>query len=333
MVVDLIMLQETRNAYDNSASINYLHKELYAMGPKLGTLETDPDIWQSITRIYVEAGEAWVVLIAHEPERYEFNVRPIAQCTEYNDKDLEVTKITFNFWYELTQLITLDKHRLFLQLYPALLDNMVSHLHCPVEKGDRTDIFRDFRHEMGDVPNGLARLGEEHLLVCSTLRDRQGGLFVRCREVDAPLFNMRMMAREVETEEAEVIKLFAPLSVMKDHKKVAGTIPIPLILMTDFVTFLTIFMHAITSYVEATRRHPAFRLFSGLWHTFTNTVLGSVRYISESVPTFFKNIIDAYCIHNLPWLGPVAEVRFAIRWVAGRQCINTLWLTKGNPYA
>jgi hypothetical protein len=251
-------------------------------------------------------------------------------------EDVEVTKITFNIWYELTQLITVDKHRqakeLFLPLYPALLDTIISHLHYLVEKGDRTDIFHDFRHaKMGDVPNGLTHLGEEHLLVCPTLRDQQGpGLHVRWREVDAPLFSMRMIARDVDTEEVEVIKLFAPLSVMKDHKKVAGTVPIPLILMTDFVILLTLFMHTIISYVKATQRHPVARLFSGLWHIFTNTVLESVQYISESVPTFFKNMIDAYCIHNL---GPVAKVRFAIWWVAERQYINSLWLTKGNPYA
>jgi transportin-3 len=112
-VVDFIvaMFRETRDVYDNTSSIKYLYDELYAVGQKLGALDnSDTDVFRGITRIYVEAGEAWVVLIAHEPEKYEFIVRAVAQCTEYNE-DLEVTKITFNFWYELTQLITVDKHR------------------------------------------------------------------------------------------------------------------------------------------------------------------------------------------------------------------------------
>ena len=98
---------------------------------QLGSLETDPDTFRGITRMYVEAGEAWVVLIAHEPEKYEFIVRAVAQCTEYNE-DLEVTKITFNFWYELTQLITVDKYRqakeLFTAVYAGLVDTMISHI-------------------------------------------------------------------------------------------------------------------------------------------------------------------------------------------------------------
>jgi len=285
VVVDFIvaMFRETRDVYDNSNSIKYLYEELFAVGPRIGALETDPDTFRGITRIYVEAGEAWVVLIAHEPERYEFIVRAVAQCTEYNE-DLDVTKITFNFWYELTQLITVDKYRqakeVFIPVYASLVDTMIRHLHYP-EGSDRTDIFkgdrvaedkfRDFRHEMGDVlkdccrvVGGSACLGKAYFLVHQKLLDQQQGLPVRWQEVEAPLFSMRMMAREVDTEENEVVPEVMKLLVsLPEHDKIryAATL-------------------VLGRYTEWTAKHPEYLEFQ-------------LNYISSGFENQSKDVISA----------------------------------------
>lgn len=281
-VVDFIvaMFRKTRDVYDNSASIKYLYDELSAVGPKLGALDnSDPDIFKDITRIYVEAGEAWVVLIAQQPEMYEFIVR---QCTEYNE-DLEVTKITFNLWYELMQLITVDNRRakeLFAPVYAGLVDTMIRHLRYP-EGGDRTDIFkgdrvaedkfRDFRHEMGDVlkyccrvVGGSACLRKAYFLVRQKFEDQRRGLPVRWQDVEASLFSMRMMAREVDTEESEVVPEVMKLLVsLPEHDKIryAATL-------------------ILGRYTEWTAKHPEYLEFQ-------------LNYISSGFDNQSKDVISA----------------------------------------
>jgi len=224
--VDFIvaMFAETREVFDNPGPIKLLYDGLCRASSSLGALGTDPDIFRGIVRMYAEAEEAWVVLIAHEPEKYLFLVECIARCTEYNE-DLDVTKITFNFWYELTQLITVEKHvlakELFKETYARLVDTMIKHLHYPegndrsdIFKGDRVaeDKFRDFRHDMGDILKDCCRvvggslcLGKAYFEVHRKLEEQADGVNVRWQDIEAPLFSMRMMAREVDTDEENVV--------------------------------------------------------------------------------------------------------------------------------
>ena len=241
-VVEFIvaMFNETREVYDNSESIKVLYSELLAVSQRLGALGTDPDVFRGIVRMYTEAGEAWVVLIALEPEKYMFLVQCLAQCSEYNE-DLDVTKITFNFWYELTQLITVDRHKrskeMFRHIYEGLVDTMIRHLHYPdgndrtdIFKGDRVaeDKFRDFRHEMGDVLKDCCRvvggsvcLEKAYMAVNQKLQEQARGEIVRWQDVEAPLFSMRMMAREVGTEEEHVVPEVMRLLVnLPEHDKI-----------------------------------------------------------------------------------------------------------------
>jgi transportin-3 len=142
-----------------------------------------------------------------------------------------------------TQLITVDKHRRAMELltlvYAGLVDTMISHLHYPegsdptyIFKGERVaeNKFRDFRHEMGDVLNdccrvvrGSACLSKEYFLVRQKLEDQpQHRLPVRWQEIEASLLRMRMLAREVDTEEVmlERMKLLVSLP---EHSRVRYT--------------------------------------------------------------------------------------------------------------
>jgi transportin-3 len=284
-VVDFIvaMFRETREVYENTDSIKALYEELTLVSPKLGALGNEPDTYRGIIRIYSEAGEAWVALIAHEPEKYYFLVQCIAQCTEYSE-DLEVTKITFNFWCQLTQLITVEKHKhakeLFRPIYAGLVDTMIGHLHYPegndrsdIFKGDRVaeDKFRDFRHEMGDVLKGCCRvvggsacLGKAYFAVRQKLDDQARGVNVRWQDVEAPLFSMRMMAREVDTEEEEVVPAVMKLLVsLPEHDKIR------------FAATLVL-----GRYTEWTAKHPEYLEFQ-------------LNYISSGFDNQSKDVISA----------------------------------------
>jgi len=284
-VVDFVvaMFRETREVYENGPSIQVLYRELYQLSSKVGDLGTDPDTFRGIIRMFAEAGEAWVVLIAHHPEDYFFLVQAIARCTAYPE-DLEVTKITFNFWFELTQLITVDKHKhakeVLTPIYAGLVDTMISHLHYPdgndradIFKGDRVaeDKFRDFRHEMGDVLKDCCRVvgGSQCLIKAYTvvhrvLEQQARGENVRWQDIEAPLFSMRMMAREVDTEENEVVPEVMKLLVqLPEHDKIryAATL-------------------VLGRYTEWTSKHPEYLQFQ-------------LNYISSGFETASKDVISA----------------------------------------
>ena len=231
------MLRETREANDNPDPI---YEDLALLRSRLEDLEQEPDTFRGLTRIYTEAGEMWTVLIARTPEKYLLLVHCLAQCTRYHE-DLDVTKITFNFWDELTQLITVEKYRpakeLFTPIYEGLVETMIRHLHYPdgndrddIFSGDRAaeDKFRDFRHEMGDVLKDCCRviggsrcLGAASAEVQRCLQEQAWGVTVRWQDIEAPLFSMRMMAREIDTNKnlvvPEVMKLLVNLP---DHDKI-----------------------------------------------------------------------------------------------------------------
>ena len=234
------MFKEIRDVYENVGDIQILYQQLCKVSPQLATLGTNPDKFRGIIRMYAEAGEAWVVLIAHEPENYSYLVNCIAECTKYKE-DLEVTKITFKFWSELTQLITVDKHKrakeVFRPIYEGLVDVMIDHLHYPegndrndIFKGDRVaeDKFRDFRHEMGDVLKDCCRvvggstcLGKAYMAVHRKLQEQSRGENVQWQDIEAPLFSMRMMGRQVDTEEEDVVPEVMKLLVsLPEHDKI-----------------------------------------------------------------------------------------------------------------
>jgi len=110
---------------------------------------------------------------------------------------------------------------------------MILHLHYPdgddrndIFSGDRDaeDKFRDFRHEMGDVLKDCCRVigGSRCLAAASAevqrcLREQA----VRWQDIEAPLFSMRIMAREIDTNENQVVpEVMALLVNLPDHDKI-----------------------------------------------------------------------------------------------------------------
>jgi transportin-3 len=240
--VDFItaMFAETSDVRENEPSIEVLYDEVKLVSPRLGAIVADPDSARGVVRLYSEAGEAWVSLIVGDPRRFIGLVQIIAQCTAYKD-DLDVARITFNFWYQLTLLVTLEKYRIakatFTPIYAGLVDTMIAHLHYPpgndredMFNGDREaeEKFRNFRHEMGGVLKDCCRVvgGTQCLarafdIMGSQLARQAAGENVQWQDIEAPLFSMRVMAREVDTDDTEHVPVvMTSLVHLPEHDKI-----------------------------------------------------------------------------------------------------------------
>jgi len=157
---------------------------------------------------------------------------------------------------------------------------MIGHLHYPegndrsdIFKGDRVaeDKFRDFRHEMGDVLKDCCRvvggtqcLNKAYVAVHRQLEKQSRNENVRWQDIEAPLFSMRMMAREVDTAEESVVPEVMKLLVsLPEHDKIryAATL-------------------VLGRYTEWTAKHPEYLEFQ-------------LNYISSGFKNQSKDVISA----------------------------------------
>src|SRR5436190_11581915 len=148
-------------------TIQVLYQRLMTITPKVveaaANAEDEPELFKGLTRLFSEAGEAWVGTIAREPDKYRSLVENILKCVSLG-RDREAIGITFNFWYDLKQVITPDNRmeaRLqFVDVFSNLMDILLKHLEYPKpENGDESDLFegdreeeekfREFRHTIG----------------------------------------------------------------------------------------------------------------------------------------------------------------------------------------
>ncbi len=105
------MFRDTRDVDESLSVIKILYPRVIALRPMIAqsaALE-DNDLMKGITRLFSEAGEAWVVLIARMPADFRDLVECVLECC-MRDKDREAISVTFVFWYELKQCLTLEKY-------------------------------------------------------------------------------------------------------------------------------------------------------------------------------------------------------------------------------
>ncbi|KAL8987292.1 MAG: hypothetical protein Q9177_003477, partial [Variospora cf. flavescens] len=224
-------------------------------------------VYKGLTRIFAEAGEAWVVMIARYPSDFRGLVESILECCG-RDQDRDAIALTFLFWYEFKQIITLDKYKetrlQYRDVFGKLVDVMIKHLEYPRPNGaDQTDLFdgdreqeekfREFRHQMGDVLKDCCDvitvtdcLGKAFDLIqkwISTFGPQASDSSVpNWQELEAPLFSMRAMGRMVSPEENVVLRQVIPLIVqIPDHEK---------------LRFQAIM--ALARYTDWTAQHPEF---------------------------------------------------------------------------
>lgn len=242
------MFRETREVDESHDVIQALYPRVLALRSKIGesVQEEDMEKFRGYTRLFSEAGEAWVVLISRLPLEFRGLVEAIAECAA-RDSDREVISLTFNFWYELKNYLVLEKYiearAQLADIFAGLVDIMVLHLHYPKGSeedpfdGDREseEKFREFRHSMGDVLKDCCEvigstecLGKAFALVQQWMQQYSAngqklvnGRVPNWQDLEAPLFSLRAMGRMVPADEDQVLpQIMASLVQLPEHEKV-----------------------------------------------------------------------------------------------------------------
>lgn len=234
------VFKETREVDENMNTIKVLFPRLAQLKPRIQACADEED-WETlkgVTRIFAEAGEAWVILIARSPVDFRPLVECVLECCA-RDKEREALHQTFNFWYELKQYITLERYMeariQYVDVYSSLVDIMIRHQQYPKPEdgndadlfdGDREaeDRFREFRHQLGDVLKdcceviGVTECLQKSYVLIEKWVSQYGaqasaGNVPNWQELEAPLFSMRAMGRQVPPDENIMLPRLIPLIV------------------------------------------------------------------------------------------------------------------------
>lgn len=234
------VFKETKEVDENMNTIKALFPRLAQLKPRIQACAEEED-WETlkgVTRVFAEAGEAWVILIARQPVDFRALVESVLECCA-RDKEREALHQTFNFWYELKQYITLERYmeaRLqYVDVYSSLVDIMIRHLQYPKPEdgndsdlfdGDREaeDRFREFRHQLGDVLKdcceviGVTECLQKSFVLIEQWVSQYGpqaraGNVPNWQALEAPLFSMRAMGRQVPPDENIMLPRLIPLIV------------------------------------------------------------------------------------------------------------------------
>jgi transportin-3 len=250
--------------------IQTLLPRVVALQPRIQQAATaeDAEVSKGVTRVFAEAGEAWVVLIAREPAVFRPLVLAVLECC-LRDLDREAIALTFIFWYELKLYLVLERYieaRVqYVDVFSQLVTIMMNHLQYPkaddesnsglgdLFDGDREaeEKFREFRHSMGDVLKDCCEIigvTECLTIVLKAIQAWMGSYASQARagdvphwqELEGPIFSMRAIGRTVDKDEDIVLPQIIPLIVqIPAHEK---------------LRFATIM--AIGRYTEWTSNHP-----------------------------------------------------------------------------
>jgi transportin-3 len=263
------IFKETREVDEYLPTIQVLLPRVVALRPRIqqAAQHGDIDIYKGVTRIFAEAGEAWVVLIAREPTVFRPIVEAVLECAA-RDIDRDAIALTFVFWYELKLYLILERYiearMQYVDIYSKLVDVMMKQLEFPTpDDPNETDLFdgdreaeekfREFRHHMGDVLKDCCEImGVTECLskVLVGIKAWMGSYASQSsvnsvphwQQLEAPIFSMRAMGRMVDKDEDIILPQIIPLIVqIPNHEK---------------LRFATIMV--LGRYTEWTSNHPEF---------------------------------------------------------------------------
>ncbi|KAJ5756966.1 uncharacterized protein N7511_007148 [Penicillium nucicola] len=316
------LYRDTKDVDESLPVIQALYPRLMALRPKIAeTAEAeDLEAFKGITRMFAEAGEAWVVLVARLPGEFRGLVEALLECCA-RDWERDAVSLTFMFWYELKQYITLERYNdariSFQDIFSQLVDIMVKHLEYPVPEEGETDLFggdreqeekfRQFRHAMGDVlKDCCAVVGVSNCLgkIYQLIQQWVGKYASQAsnehvphwQELEAPLFGLRAMGRMVDPEESTVLGQLIPLIVqIPDQEKVRFQAIMALARYTEWTALHPETLEAQLNYVISGFHHssPEVVQASALAFKFLGTdcqkLLGG--HIAQ-LHSFFESVLD-----------------------------------------
>lgn len=241
------IFRETRDVDEYLPVIQTLLPKILALQPQVRVKAEadDEEAFKALTRIFAEAGEAWVVLIAREPVSFRPLVEIVLECAA-RSPDKDAIAVTFRFWYELKLYLVLERYidaRVqFVDVYAKLVDVMMKQLQYPTpDSGNEADLFdgdreaeekfRSFRHDIGDVLKDCCEImGVTECLTkvfdrikhwMSNYGSQASGTTVpHWQLLEAPIFSMRAMGRMIDKEENIILPQIMPLIVqIPAHEK------------------------------------------------------------------------------------------------------------------
>lgn len=279
------IFRDTREVDESVELIQTIYPRILSLKPKIAEFaeSEESEYFKGITRIFAEAGEAWVVMIARLPNEFRGLVEAILECCA-RDRNRDSIALTFLFWYEFKQMITLDKYtearNQYVDVFAKLVDIMIKHLEYPTPNtADETDLFdgdreqeekfREFRHQMGDVLKDCCDvitvtecLGKAFNLIqrwISIWGSQSSTTRVpHWQELEAPLFSMRAMGRNVSAEENVILRQVIPLIVqIPDHEKLRFQAIMALGRYTDWTAQHPEFLQTQLNFVIAGFQHES----------------------------------------------------------------------------
>ncbi|CAI4051747.1 hypothetical protein SKDZ_15G3040 [Saccharomyces kudriavzevii ZP591] len=185
--------------------------------------EYDDDLLEGMTRLFVEAGEAWSVFISKNPEFFKPMVLVLLILTCKNE-DLDIVSYTFPFWFNFKQSLVLPRYqesrKVYRDVFAKLINGIIIHLQYPsgqFSSKEEEDKFKDFRYHMGDVlKDCTAVVGTSEALSQPLMRIKSAIQNNNDWQImEAPLFSLRTMAKEISLTEntllPEIIKIICNL--------------------------------------------------------------------------------------------------------------------------
>ncbi|KAL8917412.1 MAG: hypothetical protein Q9208_007967 [Pyrenodesmia sp. 3 TL-2023] len=318
------ILRDTREVDECVDIIRAIYPRILSLRPKIAEFANSGDLetYKGLTRIFAEAGEAWVVMIARFPADFRGLVESILECCG-RDQDRDAIALTFLFWYEFKQIITLDKYKdarlQYGDIFSKLVDVMIKHLEYPKPVGaDEADLFdgdreqeekfREFRHQMGDVLKDCCDvitvtecLGKAFELIKAWINSYGSQATSTSvplwQELEAPLFSMRAMGRMVSPEESVVLRQVIPLIVqIPDHEKLRFQAIMALARYTDWTAQHPEFLQPQLNFVIAGFSHGSKEVVraAALAFKFFGTDCRKLleKHVTE-LHSFYESILDS----------------------------------------
>ncbi|EMR09807.1 hypothetical protein PNEG_01988 [Pneumocystis murina B123] len=342
-VIDLLcsIFRETSDVDESLNMIEELYSRLRKLRPRIIESKNDLDTFRGYARLFCEAGETWVVLIARSPQHFRSLVECIVMFAEM-DEELEIVKYGFNFWYDLKQLLVLkaytEARAIFSDIYSNLVDIMIRDLHYPdgnvndLFDGDREseEKFRSFRHQMGDVLKDCCSvIGDDACLkkaiekIKKLLNDNENGMFVKWQEIEAPLFSMRAMAREVNIENNHVVpEIMSILTKLPNHEKITYAATLLLGRYTEWTAkhpeYLELQLNYICSGFQASNRDIVSAASQALKHFCQDCGKLLVDYITQ-LRLFYQKVAPTLDIESL------FEITEGVAYVISAQPIHQVY--------
>lgn len=318
------IFKETREVDEYQSTIQELFPRIVSLKPRIAEAANseDTDTYKGLTRIFAEAGEAWVVLIARMPGSFRELVECVLECAA-RDQSREAVSLTFNFWYEMKIYLVLEKYiearMQYADVFARLVDIMIKHLEFPVpEGGDEADPFegdkeqeerfRENRHLMGDVLKDCCEvIGVTECLdkafkliqewVAKYGRQVTESKVPHWQSLEAPLFSLRAMGRMVDKNENIILPQLMPLLVqVPNHEKVRFAAIMALGRYTEWTAehpdFLEPQFNLITSAFDSGSKE-IMRAAALALKFFCQDCKGLLRNHVQQLQTFYDNVLDS----------------------------------------